>query len=821
MKRGCPTIAWLAVLGFAASSALATVVTDRWGDHATADHHGAPIDASPITSHPDWIGDNGDDILVGPVAGADRWGLLRFDLGELGPNTVVRSARLILWVTLHSQPPDAWLAVHQVRDPDGLGPFDEGAVTFNHRRPGIPWTSAGGDLAAAVGPGMGAAYLGNLPQYESVRLELDVSSAVRSWVADPASNAGLVLPAIDGTLVAAASHQHPDDSRRPILEVTLEAADNPERPRQPSWVQVAHRAGQSFITFAECHTDSDEPSFRIYRHTEPIHAGNLDDAAMLAEIPPGSGHYVQEDTLCPAGGGCSPIGQVRFIITDDGPPLPAEVGLWVHTVHAGESGQAYYAVTTVVEGNENRDDFQVNQTGPVTESHATPRPVRVWTNDTDTGWVYTQFMDTRTWNGAVDGWAYNAYVGVPEGYDPSGPALPLAMRLHAWGESYRPPASSGGGGTEAEWPVVWVMPDDPSNTWWFGFGVNAGHRERRLADAPVVNFTQQRLDALLDFVQAEFAVDQNRIYLDGGSMGGAGALAYGLRRGARFAAVYSGKGMTDFARAGVAGGVAWEEGSITALWGTVADDLPTNLGPSVWEFMDLRSWAEAAPAAETPFLACHHGILDDVIDWETQGLPWYPALEAGNLAFVGVFNDEDHNFDDYWAADSPAFRYQDFALRRDELLPAFARASSSDAPSAGVGCRNCRLQWSSSWNPFDGPPVDESDRASVAVRSTDGLPVTVDVTLHRAQHFTPPPGTRIDWRVVSGGTVGQEGTLIVPDSGRITIPAVEFGPTAHRLELSGGLLFADGFESGDLHRWSARTSSQKSRPGGGQRSREH
>jgi len=77
----------------------------------------------------------------------------------------------------------------------------------------------------------------------------------------------------------------------------------------------------------------------------------------------------------------------------------------------------------------------------------------VWTNATNTGWVYTQFMDYHAWNLHFEGYAYNFYVGVPAGYNPGGPALPL-LQLHAYTGTYRLPASPGSGGTDYEWPVV-------------------------------------------------------------------------------------------------------------------------------------------------------------------------------------------------------------------------------------------------------------------------------------------------------------------------------------------------------------------------------
>ena len=75
------------------------------------------------------------------------------------------------------------------------------------------------------------------------------------------------------------------------------------------------------------HSGDPTEAYRIYRHHEPITASNLDGATLLVEVPAGSGYYEHED----AEG--SPIGQSRFIIEDDGEPLPEGRGLFVYTVH--------------------------------------------------------------------------------------------------------------------------------------------------------------------------------------------------------------------------------------------------------------------------------------------------------------------------------------------------------------------------------------------------------------------------------------------------------------------------------------------------------
>lgn len=758
----------------------AALVTERWGAHASA-AHGGTMDVSLDAANPTWSANDGPSLVIGEPAGGQEWTLLRFDVSALTAGTAVRVARLRLALFSDVEPLDAWLPVHLLTDPDRFGLWSETDATFNQRRLGVPW-SAQGDLTTALGPETGRAYLGNLPQWRTTWVEWDVTAAVRQWAAQPSTIQGLVLPSIPGGLYEVPSRTNSDPNLRPYLEITYEGP-NPHRPVPVAGVNAFHRAGQTFITWSEIAAAGADVRYRVYRHTEPITAASLGAAAVLAEVEQNSGYYEHEATGCSGGADCSPIGQSRFIIQDNGAPLPEGVGLFVGTVHETEV-VSYYAVTSVANGNENRDDFGGNRAGPLVEAASVPRPVRVWTNATGTAWVYTQFMDYANWNPAVEGYAYNFYVGVPAGYRASASPLPLLMQLHAYTGTYRLASEPAGGGTDYSWPVVEVFPDDRTNTWWFGFGRNAGVTAQPLYAAPIVDYTHQRLDALLDFVASEFGVDLNRMYLWGGSMGGSGTVHYGLRRGDRFAAIYAESAMTNFAAAGAAGGAAWESGEITRLWGTVEQNLATNLGLSIWEWYNLQRWVQNNPAARLPFLADHHGRNDNVIDWETQGAPWCPALEAGRHGLVGVFDHAGHSWPGF-VADSAVFTLTDFSFRRDESFPALSNASNSNDPATSAGCRNCRIEWSSSWLNFAGAPVDSPGRYEVVLRTNTGTAATVDVTPRRLQAFTVSAGAGYAWedRRLNDNLLVAYGTVFADADGLITIRALPVSAAGNRLIL--------------------------------------
>ena len=112
-------------------------------------------------------------------------------------------------------------------------------------------------------------------------------------------------------------------------------------------------------------------------------------------------------------------------------------------------------------------------------------------------------------------------VHLPAGYTPDGPAWPLMIFLHGAGERgsdinlvkvHGPPKLAD---ADPAFPFVVVSPQAATGTRW---------------DAPALN-------ALLDDVVANYAVDRDRIYVTGLSMGGFGTWDFATRYPNRVAAV--------------------------------------------------------------------------------------------------------------------------------------------------------------------------------------------------------------------------------------------------------------------------------------------
>ena len=151
-------------------------------------------------------------------------------------------------------------------------------------------------------------------------------------------------------------------------------------PAQPDSLAVQFRSGQSFITWPERGNLQGE-SYRVYRHSAPISAANLGDAALLYEVPAGSARFYANryrDYSSPPN--WMPRYADRFVVEDAGPQLADGTGLLVWTLAPadfknGKRGDAYYAATTVSGGIENTADFgPQNTAGPIAEAVGEPLP---------------------------------------------------------------------------------------------------------------------------------------------------------------------------------------------------------------------------------------------------------------------------------------------------------------------------------------------------------------------------------------------------------------------------------------------------------------
>ncbi|TFH42441.1 MAG: DNRLRE domain-containing protein [Lysobacterales bacterium] len=144
--------------------------------------------------------------------GGARKALVRFDLSSLPSNAVVKAAQFGIYLgpkwdgSYHTD-----MAIYRV-----LNAWQVNQATWQYRMSGVPWAqsgvqAAGEDYAEVV---YAAQELRNAPQW----YYYNVTDLVRTWVADPASNQGMLLKGRDGqgTFVLSSSES---SSNRPQLSV--------------------------------------------------------------------------------------------------------------------------------------------------------------------------------------------------------------------------------------------------------------------------------------------------------------------------------------------------------------------------------------------------------------------------------------------------------------------------------------------------------------------------------------------------------------------------------------------------------------------------
>jgi pimeloyl-ACP methyl ester carboxylesterase len=607
-------------------------------------------------------------------------------------------------------------------------------------------------------------------------------------------------------------------------------------------INVFHRSGQTFITWPE-RNDLTGEHYRINRGTEPIvDASSLAQSQMVYEVPEGSGNFYADRYNADNSGTWQARYLERFVVEDMGPQLPAELGLLVLTIQGGDfdvgtSGTAYYGVTIVPDGG-TEDTSGLGgylSSAAVVESLANPQPVEIMRAAGGKAHVYLQYMDVRKWNPTFHAPnPGNQYYGL----DPSAPAVaeavqyaycytvgepspaavppvavyPVVINMHGWGDNSYGPELLGA----QYWDVIELRPVDIGETWYFGFAKQHDYH----LDVPVeagdtiCNYTEYRIlrmlyDLLHDPVLGP-QCDPNRIYIYGHSMGGSGALAFALRYPTLFAAAYASQPMTNYLTDPV-----WD-GDVSRKFGARALNLPVELsvpglivpspygfnGTGVYDWQDHEANAQARLTDDMVPLGVGHGRLDETVHWPEEGRGIYAALDAGKRCWSGYVDDRDHQWMSFlgcpvpFAPNESLVPFGGLGMVLNESVPGMSNYSRNgslpplNAPAAPESY-NGALEWSSSWNPWDGPPFEDTGMWSISLRTTDGQDATVDITPRRLQEFSPWPGgvpymwfnRRVsDNEIVASGIVstGLADTLL-------TVTGFQVTPAGNRLEISGPL----------------------------------
>lgn len=666
-------------------------------------------------------------------------------------------------------------------------------------------------------------------------------------------------PATTPSAAPAAASPTPSASPLPVEDTAPPPALTPTAPHL---LTAFHRHGQTFLTWPE-HTGLTGEIYRLYRSDAPITAENLRWASFLVQVGKDSavawGNYFQHSDIY------DPRLTGRFIFNNGSQALKPGTGALVWTLAAedfggGSAGTGYYAVTVTPRG-EPEIFSDLYTTPPVEEEVGFPRPVEI-SNSPGIhpgagGHFYLQYMDLRGWNATfhapnntnefygfdpqkIDAanalayvYDYSVFEPTPElcGGEVPDP-LPVMVFLHGWRNNrYATPQ-------DYIYPycAYGLYPVDQTQTWYFGFARDHDFRTNiPIQPGDVIeNYTEQRvLRMVADLMRYPPgpAVDPQRVYLFGHSMGGTGALAFAQRYPNVFAAVYSGQPVTDF-YPGPGVDTNWPEDAMLK-WGAPELNLPIHIsapndwaahlqkynGAGVYDWQNLRSAFDSGGIISrsgvkidrtgdemAPF-GVDHGTIDDAVRFPTQGQPVYPLLARSPRAWAGAIVEKPHAWSQFgWPLPNLAQQnnvpFWNFQVIKDETVPGLSNLSGNDPnPPAGPTTYNQTILWSASWNAWDGAPVDNPDRWRMSFCAVEpgsqkcggSATRTVDITPRRLQRFIIVPGQVYRWenREVGGilgsalgtGRLVASGTVTAGENGLLTIPAVQVSPRGNRLEI--------------------------------------
>jgi len=142
------------------------------------------------------------EIEVRPDNGANRRGLVRFDLSAIPPGSTVIKATLYIFEK--DKKLDQTTYLYRL-----TSPWSEASVTWN-----TPWGTPGGDFDATQ------AYASFYPNQSSCMLEIDLTTMVKEWVAGTPNYGFLLYSTGPNHILRYSSKDNAAAAEHPKLEIT-------------------------------------------------------------------------------------------------------------------------------------------------------------------------------------------------------------------------------------------------------------------------------------------------------------------------------------------------------------------------------------------------------------------------------------------------------------------------------------------------------------------------------------------------------------------------------------------------------------------------
>jgi pimeloyl-ACP methyl ester carboxylesterase len=537
-----------------------------------------------------------------------------------------------------------------------------------------------------------------------------------------------------------------------------------------------------------------ELRYRIYRAAEPITAATIAKAELVDEIGNLSGWNHNYHGVHGRYQKALDVKMRRYVVQDGKPPVPTGTAIYAH--NPAKAGKACYAVTVAVNGAE---DFAAlgegNATaGPLGETVG-PGPFVLQRVEKPETFHYTKGVTlhyyVRWESGArssLPSWPLDYLAAVPP--KPLDPA-PLMVALHCWGGSLRGGYGSYGG--HAKKGVMLAATNQIPYDWWVSYHEFRG-TWRPWAKGVCRDFTIRRVFAFVEWVKAKWRIDEDRTFLQGGSMGGSGASMLALRYPDRFSHSISSVGIHNAAKS------PGFRGSYEGCVGQVKFNLPHESGLKVFEYLSNVRLLKADPARDMPVLFFGNGKEDHGIGWP-QAVEFIHALQEAR---------QPHTFGWGLGGHTAPLYVPPVDVRRDQSVPAFTRCSLDDNPGTATKRDKPFIKKEGRYTRkdiYDGDPygqinaylawetkdvVDRKDRWEMTVylyesrrRKPPKDGCTVDITPRRCQRFAAKAGEQFKWTntSVADGKVIQSGTADADRWGLVTLKGVTVTTGKHRIAI--------------------------------------
>lgn len=532
------------------------------------------------------------------------------------------------------------------------------------------------------------------------------------------------------------------------------------------------RGGQVFLHWAD--PDTQYIRYHIYRSSDVIDNNSISQAQLIdGNVPLNSAKDAAATSAAFRRGEPDPDRGYR--IFDLAEPLDKRDGLKVITVDA--PADRYYAVVGVNSDGTEDLNIVVGQNSLSSAIHETSGNAVPVLDEKGVQNVsgYDYPWETYTWfkrndESLFDGEATKITITLPKP-NLSGKYATM-LYLHAINGTNR---------IQPWWNLIIISPMDCSpnlphggNSWWYGYCSTYPS-----LSGTVINYTENMLLHMLGWAKSSFPIDEDRVTVSGGSMGGTGALSFGLRHPELFSSICAtvpqvNPGLPD---------IGWSQTQLRNIWGSLAANLPSDEGVGVWDRQNSTAYVTNHPE-DIPFIKVQNSKNDDTLKW-FQVPQFYYNLNENRHAFIAAWGQGGHvNSSSGLPPEYTGFDVYT-KIKRSQSYPAVSNSSSNNNPGNGdpsqgdsVGQMNAGYDWQIR---TDTPTTWVAD---IKYTVSGGTP-TADISPRRLQQFDFASGDRLAYiftEIATGQVIA--GGYVTAQRGRfVTVPNIPFANEYRRLTI--------------------------------------